>query len=191
MDAVDITRTPEWAALTSVPRPPHLRGAESARHAAYLDAELVVEGRQPRAARSRDPRLRRGRAGFASRAGGCGPALPARALHGRTIVVVDDEPAVRAGLQALLGGWGAQVLAFASLPAVQAWADGVDGVAERPDLLPAVAGWGFGASEQDPLITGRLEEMGVMGGFGSDRLWIDGVPQTGEGTLLAGNIQAH
>lgn len=65
----------------------------------------------------------------------CGPALPARALHGRTIVVVDDEPAVRAGLQALLGGWGAQVLAFASLPAVQAWADGVDGVAERPDLL--------------------------------------------------------
>ncbi|MDQ2684138.1 MAG: amidohydrolase family protein, partial [Chloroflexota bacterium] len=39
----------------------------------------------------------------------------------------------------------------------------------------SVAGWGFGASEQDPLIRGRLEEMGVIGGFGSDRLWIDGV----------------
>ncbi|MBT9526883.1 MAG: hybrid sensor histidine kinase/response regulator [Rhizobacter sp.] len=63
------------------------------------------------------------------------PAPPARALDGRCIVVVDDEPSVRAGLEALLVGWGARVMAFDSLQASVAWAERADPKADRPDLL--------------------------------------------------------
>jgi len=42
-------------------------------------------------------------------------------LDGRRILVVEDEPAVREGLRVLLRGWGAQVEAFDSLAAVEAW----------------------------------------------------------------------
>ena len=46
--------------------------------------------------------------------------MPALTLEGRTILVVEDEPAVREGLAVLLQTWGAQVLAFDSVEAVQA-----------------------------------------------------------------------
>ncbi|MBX3627318.1 MAG: hybrid sensor histidine kinase/response regulator [Rhizobacter sp.] len=65
----------------------------------------------------------------------CGTAASARALVGRTILVVDDDATIRAGLEALLGGWGAKVLAFGSLQAVRTWAARADAV--RPDLLIA------------------------------------------------------
>ncbi len=43
-------------------------------------------------------------------------------LHGRLIVVVEDEPAVLAGLEVLLKGWGAEVASFDSVAASTAWA---------------------------------------------------------------------
>ena len=69
-----------------------------------------------------------------------GPAAdPRRALTltlaGRLIVVVEDEPAVRAGLQALLTGWGAGLVVFDSVAAVAAWAAATDPDSTRPDLF--------------------------------------------------------
>ena len=69
-----------------------------------------------------------------------GPAAgPRRALTltlgGRLIVVVEDEPAVRAGLQALLTGWGAGLVVFDSVAAVAAWAASTDPDSTRPDLF--------------------------------------------------------
>ncbi len=65
------------------------------------------------------------------------PSAPAplRSLAGRWVVVVEDEPAVRQGLEALLRGWEAQVLGFDSVAAVAAWCDGPDAACARPDLL--------------------------------------------------------
>jgi CheY-like chemotaxis protein len=54
-------------------------------------------------------------------------------LQGRALVVVEDEAAVRDGLVVLLKAWGATVLPFESLDAVQAWLAGAP--AEAPDLL--------------------------------------------------------
>ena len=64
-------------------------------------------------------------------------AMPALTLEGRTILVVEDEPAVREGLAVLLQAWRAQVLAFDSIEAVQAaLAEGLkSGIATPPDLL--------------------------------------------------------
>lgn len=56
-------------------------------------------------------------------------------LAGRRIVVVEDEPAVRAGLEVLLAGWGAQIDAFESVAAARAWAGQADPDVVRPDLL--------------------------------------------------------
>jgi CheY-like chemotaxis protein len=56
-------------------------------------------------------------------------------LAGRRIVVVEDEPAVRAGLEVLLAGWGAQIEAFDSVAATRAWAERSDPALVRPDLL--------------------------------------------------------
>jgi CheY-like chemotaxis protein len=63
------------------------------------------------------------------------PMPPVPALDGRTIVVVDDEAVVRAGLEALLTGWGAKVLAFGCLPTLSSWASQANAQAEQPDLL--------------------------------------------------------
>lgn len=60
-------------------------------------------------------------------------SLPALALAGRRIVVVDDEAAVREGLVVLLQAWGAQVLDFDCLDALQGWLGSPQ--ADRPDLL--------------------------------------------------------
>ncbi|HET7794690.1 MAG TPA: ATP-binding protein [Rhizobacter sp.] len=56
-------------------------------------------------------------------------------LDRKFIVVVEDEPAVRGGLEVLLKGWGAQVAAFETVEASSAWAQAADPVAQRPDLL--------------------------------------------------------
>jgi signal transduction histidine kinase/CheY-like chemotaxis protein len=56
-------------------------------------------------------------------------------LEGRLIVVVEDEPAVRAGLEALLRGWGATLLSFDSVAASSAWAAQAGTDQQRPDLL--------------------------------------------------------
>lgn len=56
-------------------------------------------------------------------------------LAGRRIVVVEDEPAVRAGLEVLLAGWGARIDAFESVAASRAWAERSDPSVVKPDLL--------------------------------------------------------
>ena len=56
-------------------------------------------------------------------------------LVGRLIVLVEDEPAVRAGLEVLLDGWGARVVAFDSVAASRAWAAASDPDVVKPDLL--------------------------------------------------------
>lgn len=61
------------------------------------------------------------------------PALPMLTLHGRRVVVVDDDAAVLSGLLVLLKVWGAQVEAFDGCESVAAWLAGP--AAERPDLV--------------------------------------------------------
>ena len=51
--------------------------------------------------------------------------------------MVEDEPAVRAGLEALLRGWGATLQSFDSVAACNAWSDSADPVADKPDLVIA------------------------------------------------------
>ena len=61
--------------------------------------------------------------------------VPGLTLAGRSIVVVEDEPAVRAGLEVLLQGWGARVFSFDSMADSVAWADAADRAQIRPELL--------------------------------------------------------
>ena len=56
-------------------------------------------------------------------------------LAGRLIVVVEDEPAVRAGLEVLLKGWGAEIAAFDSVADSARWAESSDPAVVKPDLL--------------------------------------------------------
>jgi predicted amidohydrolase YtcJ len=52
----------------------------------------------------------------------------------------------------------------------------------------SIAGWGFGAQKDDALIRDRVASIGVMGGFGDELLWIDGVklmPDGGAGDRTA------
>ncbi|MEP7298332.1 MAG: ATP-binding protein [Burkholderiales bacterium] len=56
-------------------------------------------------------------------------------LAGRLIVIVEDEPAVRAGLEVLLKGWGASIAAFDSVAESTAWAQASDLALVKPDLL--------------------------------------------------------
>jgi CheY-like chemotaxis protein len=56
-------------------------------------------------------------------------------LDGRLIVIVEDEPAVRGGLEVLLQGWGAQIVAFDSVAESTAWAAAQDPALRKPDLL--------------------------------------------------------
>ena len=70
------------------------------------------------------------------------PVLPPRAALGvtldhRLIVMVEDDAAVRAGLEVLLKSWGAAVASFDSYQACAGWAaGGADGPAlQRPDLV--------------------------------------------------------
>jgi two-component system, sensor histidine kinase len=54
-------------------------------------------------------------------------------LNDRLIIVVEDEMAVREGLAVLLQAWGADVLSFDNVAAVEAWVAGA--VLPKPDLL--------------------------------------------------------
>ena len=56
-------------------------------------------------------------------------------LAGRLIVIVEDEPAVRAGLEVLLQGWGARIASFESVQASAAWAEASSDADAPPDLL--------------------------------------------------------
>lgn len=56
-------------------------------------------------------------------------------LEGRLIVVVEDEPAVRSGLEVLLKGWGATLASFDTVAAVTAWTTARDAAEPRPNLL--------------------------------------------------------
>ena len=56
-------------------------------------------------------------------------------LDGRLIVVVEDEPAVRSGLEVLLKGWGAGLLSFDSVASVEAWCAHAPTDQATPDLL--------------------------------------------------------
>jgi two-component system, sensor histidine kinase len=56
-------------------------------------------------------------------------------LQNRLIVVVEDEPAVLAGLEAVLASWGASLATFSSVAAFTAWMNGVAPNQTPPDLL--------------------------------------------------------
>jgi signal transduction histidine kinase/CheY-like chemotaxis protein len=67
------------------------------------------------------------------------PATTARApigltLEGRRIAVVEDEAAVRDGLEVLLKAWGAEVVSFETVDDARAWAEQA-GDEQRPHLL--------------------------------------------------------
>ena len=57
-------------------------------------------------------------------------------LAGRTIVIVEDEPAVRQGLEVLLASWGATIVSLESLAATRAWTEAAD-AASPPALVIA------------------------------------------------------
>ena len=58
-------------------------------------------------------------------------------LDGRLIVIVEDEPAVREGLEVLLAGWGASIVSLDSVAAAKAWAEAADAAQARPSLVIA------------------------------------------------------
>ncbi|MGZ5214937.1 MAG: ATP-binding response regulator [Caldimonas sp.] len=66
-----------------------------------------------------------------------GKAPTGLTLDGRLIVIVEDEPAVRQGLEVLLRGWGASIEAFESVAATRAWAAASDPATVRPALVIA------------------------------------------------------
>lgn len=61
------------------------------------------------------------------------PAL-GLSLDRRLVVVVEDDPAVNAGLQVLLKSWGGSVLAFETYEACRHWAETADPALPTPDL---------------------------------------------------------
>ena len=56
-------------------------------------------------------------------------------LEGRLVVIVEDEPAVRGGLEVLIKGWGASIASFDSVAASSKWALESDPTIVKPDLL--------------------------------------------------------
>jgi two-component system, sensor histidine kinase len=58
-------------------------------------------------------------------------------LQGRFIVVVEDDPTVRAGLEALLQGWNAKIASFESVQDCQTWLKQASASQQRPDLIMA------------------------------------------------------
>lgn len=56
-------------------------------------------------------------------------------LDRKLIVVVEDEPAVRDGLEVMLKGWGATVASFDSVAGSQTWAEQASQQGLLPDLL--------------------------------------------------------
>ena len=58
-------------------------------------------------------------------------------LNRRLIVVVEDDLAVKDGIEVLLKSWGASVIAFDSLAACRQWAEAAEPALLKPDLLVA------------------------------------------------------
>ncbi|MCG3188495.1 MAG: Sensor histidine kinase RcsC [Burkholderiaceae bacterium] len=58
-------------------------------------------------------------------------------LERRLVVMVEDDPAVKSGLEVLLAGWGASVISFDSLQACQRWARAAEPSMLEPDLIIA------------------------------------------------------
>ena len=104
------------------------------RLAGLMNAPLTV-GSQPGRGSVFTLELPRGKAPRALAAAVPGKAPVGITLAGRLIVIVEDEPAVRAGLEVLLQGWGAQVASFDSVAASRAWAQRSDPQQVKPDLL--------------------------------------------------------
>ena len=104
------------------------------RLAGLMNAALTVHS-QPRRGTVFTLELPRGKAPRAPAAAVPGKVPVGITLSGRLIVIVEDEPAVRAGLEVLLQGWGAQVASFDSVAASRAWAQRSDPAQVRPDLL--------------------------------------------------------
>jgi two-component system, sensor histidine kinase len=72
------------------------------------------------------------------------PALPARSsaplgltLDRRLVVMIEDDPAVRSGLEVLLKSWGASVISFDSVQACQQWVQAAEPTMLQPDLIIA------------------------------------------------------
>ena len=111
--------------------------------------------------------------------------LPARAplditLAGRLILLVEDEPAVRAGLEVLLTGWGARIIAFDGVPACRAWLAGRDPAEAAPDLMIVDYRLGEAASGLDAIAA-------VRGRFGAS---VPAIVVTGS-TMASHDLDAH
>jgi predicted amidohydrolase YtcJ len=55
----------------------------------------------------------------------------------------------------------------------------------------SIAGWGFGTRREDGRIRDRMAGVGVMGGFGDDVLWIDGVKLMPDGGAGDGTARMY
>jgi signal transduction histidine kinase/CheY-like chemotaxis protein len=58
-------------------------------------------------------------------------------LERRLVVMIEDDPAVKSGLEVLLKSWGASVIAFDSLQACKQWAQAAEPSMLKPDLIIA------------------------------------------------------
>jgi signal transduction histidine kinase len=58
-------------------------------------------------------------------------------LDKRLVVMIEDDPAVKSGLEVLLKSWGASVIAFDTLAACRSWAQAAEPSMLQPDLIIA------------------------------------------------------
>jgi CheY-like chemotaxis protein/anti-sigma regulatory factor (Ser/Thr protein kinase) len=58
-------------------------------------------------------------------------------LDRRLVVMIEDDPAVKSGLEVLLKSWGASVISFDSLQACELWAQAAEPSMLKPDLIIA------------------------------------------------------
>jgi len=58
-------------------------------------------------------------------------------LDRRLVVMIEDDPAVKSGLEVLLKSWGASVISFDTLQACRAWAEAAEPTMLKPDLIIA------------------------------------------------------
>jgi two-component system, sensor histidine kinase len=65
------------------------------------------------------------------------PCMATPHLQGRLIVVIEDDPTVRAGLEVLLQSWHAQVASFESVNDCQMWLQQTAPMPQQPDLIMA------------------------------------------------------
>ena len=58
-------------------------------------------------------------------------------LDRRLVVMIEDDPAVKSGLEVLLKSWGASVISFDTLQGCRAWAGAAEPAMLKPDLIIA------------------------------------------------------